>query len=262
MRIDVVTIFPEVFPGPLDAGVIGRGRMRGLLDLVVWDLRAFTDDRHRTVDEPPYGGGAGMVMKAEPILRAVEVIRRAAPSVGGRPAPGPVLLTSPQGRRFTQAQARTLAAAPQLTVLCGRYEGVDERVAAILGAEEVSIGDYVLSGGELPAMVIIEAVGRLVPGVVGEEASVREDSFSAGLLDHPHYTRPADLDGHTVPEVLLSGHHEEIRRWRRREALRRTLARRPDLLDEAALDDEARAWLRELRAQAPDRGAQGSGDRG
>ncbi|HEV2440504.1 MAG TPA: tRNA (guanosine(37)-N1)-methyltransferase TrmD [bacterium] len=246
MRIDVVTIFPEVFPGPLEAGVIGRGRMRGLLDVVVWDLRAFTDDRHRTVDEPPYGGGAGMVMKAEPFLRAVEVIRRAAAS------PGPVLLTSPQGRRFTQGWARTLAAAPRLIVLCGRYEGVDERVAAILGAEEVSIGDYVLSGGELPARVIVEAVGRLVPGVVGEEASVREDSFSEGLLDHPHYTRPADLAGHPVPEVLLSGHHEEIRRWRRREALRRTLARRPDLLDEAALDDEARAWLRELRAERRD----------
>jgi tRNA (guanine37-N1)-methyltransferase len=245
MRIDVVTIFPEVFPGPLEAGVIGRGRMRGLLDVVVWDLRDFTDDRHRTVDEPPYGGGAGMVMKAEPFLRAAGAIRRASP------APGPVLLTSPQGRRFTQAWARALAAVPQLTVLCGRYEGVDERVAAILGADEVSVGDYVLSGGELPAMVIVEAVGRLVAGVVGEEASVREDSFSEGLLDHPHYTRPADLDGHPVPEVLLSGHHEEIRRWRRREALRRTLARRPDLLDEAALDDEARAWLRELRAERP-----------
>ncbi len=241
MRIDVVTIFPEVFPGPLEAGVIGRGRMRGLLEVVVWDLREFTDDRHRTVDEPPYGGGAGMVMKAEPFLRAADAIRRASP------AQGPVLLTSPQGRRFTQAWARALAEVPQLTVLCGRYEGVDERVAAILGADEVSIGDYVLSGGELPAMVIVEAVGRLVPGVVGEEASVREDSFSEGLLDHPHFTRPANLAGHTVPEVLLSGHHEEIRRWRRREALRRTLVRRPDLLDEAALDDEARAWLRELR---------------
>lgn len=245
MRIDVVTIFPEVFPGPLDAGVIGRGRMRGLLDVVVWDLREFTDDRHRTVDEPPYGGGAGMVMKAEPFLRAVDAIRSAAGT------PGPVLLTSPQGDRLTQPWARRIAAMPQLTILCGRYEGVDERVAAILGAEEVSIGDYVLSGGELPAMVIVEAVGRLVPGVVGEAASVREDSFSAGpgLLDHPHYTRPAELAGHAVPEVLLSGHHEEIRRWRRREALRRTLARRPDLLDEATLDDEARAWLRELRAE-------------
>jgi tRNA (guanine37-N1)-methyltransferase len=243
MRIDVVTIFPEVFPGSLDAGVIGRGRERGLLQLVVWDLRAFTNDRHRTVDEPPYGGGAGMVMKAEPFLRAAEVIRGAAAT------PGPVLLTSPQGRRLTQAWARDLARSPQITVLCGRYEGVDERVTAILGAEEVSIGDYVLSGGELAAMVLIEAVGRLVPGVVGEEASVRDDSFSEGLLDYPHYTRPADLEGHTVPPVLLSGHHEEIRRWRRREALRRTLARRPDLIDEAALDDEARAWLRELRAE-------------
>lgn len=257
MRIDVVTIFPDVFPGPLEAGVIGRGRIRGLLEVRVWDLREFTDDRHRTVDEPPYGGGAGMVMKAEPFLRAVDAIRRAVP------APGPVLLTSPQGRRFTQARARALAAAPQLTILCGRYEGVDERVVAILDAEEASIGDYVLSGGELPAMVIIEAVGRLVPGVVGEAASVREDSFSTGLLDHPHYTRPADLAGHAVPQVLLSGHHEEIRRWRRREALRRTLARRPDLLDEAALDEEARAWLRELRAErSADARRDGPRDRG
>jgi tRNA (guanine37-N1)-methyltransferase len=256
MRIDIVTIFPGVFPGPLDAGVMGRGRMRGLLDVRVWDLREFTDDRHRTVDEPPYGGGAGMVMKAEPFLRAVEAIRRASPETG------PVLLTSPQGRRFTQVWARTLAASPRLTVLCGRYEGVDDRVAAILSAEEVSIGDYVLSGGELPAMVIVEAVGRLVPGVVGEEASVREDSFSEGLLDHPHYTRPAVLAGHAVPEVLLSGHHEEIRRWRRREALRRTLARRPDLLDEAALDDEARAWLRELRAERGPDGPQEPGNGG
>ncbi|HEV2358448.1 MAG TPA: tRNA (guanosine(37)-N1)-methyltransferase TrmD [bacterium] len=257
MRIDVVTIFPDVFPGPLDVGVIGRGRQRGLLDLVVWDLRRFADDRHRTVDEPPYGGGAGMVMKAEPFLRAADAIRAASPS-----ARGPVLLTSPQGRRFTQARARALASSPQLTILCGRYEGVDERVAAILGAEEISIGDYVLSGGELPAMVIVEAVGRLVPGVVGEEASVREDSFSAGLLDHPHYTRPADLAGHPVPQVLLSGHHEEIRRWRRREALRRTFARRPDLVDEAALDDEARAWLVELRAERSQGTGDGAGDEG
>jgi tRNA (guanine37-N1)-methyltransferase len=248
MRIDIVTIFPGVFPGPLDAGVIGRGRLRGLLDVRVWDLREFTDDRHRTVDEPPYGGGAGMVMKAEPFVHAVETIRQASS------VPGPVLLTSPQGRRFTQAWARELAAEPHLTILCGRYEGVDDRVAAILGAEEVSIGDYVLSGGELPAMVIVDAVGRLVPGVVGEEASVREDSFSAGLLDYPHYTRPAELAGHAVPEVLLSGHHEEIRRWRRREALRRTLARRPDLVDEDALDDEARGWLAELRAEQAVRG--------
>ncbi len=246
MRIDVVTIFPEVFPGPLGAGILGRAQERGLVELVVWDLRDFTDDRHRTVDEPPYGGGAGMVMKAEPFLRAADAIRAAGPA-----APVSIILTSPQGRLFTQARARELARAPRLAILCGRYEGVDERVVSLLGAEEISIGDYVLSGGELAAMVIIEAVGRLLPGAVGDDASVAEDSFSAGLLDFPHYTRPADLRGRTVPDVLLSGHHDEIRRWRKREALRRTLERRPDLIDEAALDDESRALIEELRAHKP-----------
>ncbi len=244
MRIDVVSIFPEVFPGPLGVGILGRAQERRLLELVVWDLRTFTDDRHRTVDEPPYGGGAGMVMKAEPFLRAAAAIR----AVGPR-EPFPLLLTSPQGRLFTQARARALARLPRIAVLCGRYEGVDERVAELLGAEEASVGDYVLSGGELAAMVIIEAVGRLLPGAVGDDASVAEDSFSASLLDFPHYTRPAELEGRVVPEVLLGGHHEEIRRWRKREALRRTLERRPDLIDEATLDEEARAMLRELRSE-------------
>lgn len=243
MRIDVVTIFPEAFPGPLGVGVLGRGRDLGRIELEVRDLREFTSDRHRTVDDLPYGGGAGMVMKPEPLVRAVEAIRAAHP---GSPT---VILTTPQGERFTQARARALAARPHLIVLCGRYEGVDERVATLLGAEELSIGDYVLSGGELAAMVIIEAVARLVPGVVGDAESVARDSFSEGLLDHPHYTRPATFRGHAVPEVLLSGHHEAVRRWRVREALRRTLLRRPDLIDEAALDPEARALLAELRAR-------------
>ncbi len=244
MRIDVVTIFPEVFPGPLGVGILGRAQERGLLELTVWDLRAFTDDRHRTVDGTPYGGGAGMVMKAEPFLRAVEAIQAIRPGEAF-----PVLLTSPQGRRFTQARARALAREPRLAILCGRYEGVDERVVELLAAEEVSIGDYVLSGGELPAMVIIEAVVRLLPGAVGDDASVAEDSFSRGLLDFPHYTRPAELRRRGVPEVLLSGHHEEIRLWRKREALRRTLDRRPDLIDEATLDEESRLLLDELRSQ-------------
>ncbi len=244
MRIDVVTIFPEVFPGPLGVGIMGRARERRLVDLVVWDLRDFTSDPHRTVDELPYGGGAGMVMKAEPFIGAVEAIRAADPA-----ATGPVLLTTPQGKRFSQARARGLAGLPHLIVLCGRYEGIDERVVELVGAEEISVGDYILSGGELPAMVIIETVARLVPGVVGDAASVACDSFSESLLDHPQYTRPATLRGLAVPEVLLSGHHDAIRRWRAREALRRTLQRRPDLLDEAALDDEMRALLVELRTQ-------------
>ena len=244
MRIDVVTIFPEVFPGPLGAGILGRAQERGLLRLGVWDLRTFSEDRHRTVDDAPYGGGAGMVMKPEPFVRAVETIRTAR-----RDARGPVLLTSPQGALFSQARAQALARLPHLVILCGRYEGVDERVVQVLEAEEVSIGDYVLSGGELAAMVIIEAVSRLLPGVVGDDASVAEDSFSRSVLDYPQYTRPAEFRGRAVPEILLSGHHEEIRRWRKRESLRRTLERRPDLIDEAALDDEARGILDELRSR-------------
>jgi tRNA (guanine37-N1)-methyltransferase len=242
MWIDVVTIFPEVFPGPLGAGILGRAQARGLLRLGVWDLRTFSEDRHRTVDDAPYGGGAGMVMKPEPFVRAVEAIRAARADTRG-----PVLLTSPQGALFSQARAQVLARLPHLVILCGRYEGVDERVVQVLEAEEVSVGDYVLSGGELAAMVIVEAVSRLLPGVVGDDASVAEDSFSQSVLDYPQYTRPAEFRGRTVPEILLSGHHEEIRRWRKRESLRRTLERRPDLIDEAALDDEARGFLRELR---------------
>lgn len=242
MRIDVVTIFPEVFPGPLGVGVLGRARERGILDLRVWDLRDFTADRHRSVDDIPYGGGAGMVMKPEPFVLAVEAIRAFHP--GEPPA---ILLTSPQGRLLTQARARAFAARPHLVVLCGRYEGVDERVAELLGAEEISIGDYVLPGGEVAAMVLIEAVGRLLPGAVGDAESVARDSFSGDLLDYPQYTRPAEFRGRAVPEVLLSGHHEAIRRWRAREALRRTLLRRPEMIDEARLDDEAREILRQLR---------------
>ena len=242
MRVDVVTIFPEVFPGPLAVGVLGRARERGILDLRVWDLRDFTADRHRSVDDIPYGGGAGMVMKPEPFVLAVEAIRAVDPG-----APPAVLLTSPQGRLLTQAQARALAVRPHLVVLCGRYEGVDERVAELLGAEEISIGDYVLPGGEVASMVLIEAVGRLLPGAVGDAESVACDSFSGDLLDYPQYTRPAEFRGRAVPEVLLSGHHEAIRRWRAREALRRTLLRRPEMIDEARLDDEAREILRQLR---------------
>jgi tRNA (guanine37-N1)-methyltransferase len=242
VRIDFVTIFPEAFPGPLGVGVLKRAQDRGLVELAVWDLREFTADRHRSVDDVPYGGGVGMVMKAEPFVQAVEAIRAAHPGEAAT-----VLLTTPQGVRFSQGKAGALAERTHLIVLCGRYEGVDERVVELLGADEISIGDYVLSGGELAAMVVVEAVVRLLPGAVGDAASVADDSFSEGLLDHPQYTRPAIFRGCAVPEVLLSGHHEAIRRWRTREALRRTLLRRPDLLDDAVLDEEARAILGELR---------------
>ena len=239
MRIDVVTIFPEAFTS-LDVSILGRARERGLLTIVVWDLRAFTANRHRQVDDAPYGGGAGMVMKPEPFFAAVEAIQAAVP--GSRPR---VILTSPQGRRFDHRIAQELAKEDHLIVLCGHYEGVDERVRQALVTDELSIGDYVLTGGELPAMVIVDAVARFVPGVVGDPGSVAVDSFAEGLLDHPHYTRPAEFRGMKVPSVLLSGDHEAIRRWRHAQRLRRTLARRPDLLNAEALSEEDRRLLEE-----------------
>ena len=243
MRFDVVSIFPVMIEQALATGVVGRAIDRGTLAVKVHDLRDYTTDRHRVVDDVPYGGGPGMVLKPEPILRALEAVAKIGD--GGR-APY-VVLTSPQGTPFTQAEAERLSK-PHVVLLCGRYEGVDERVRARVD-EEISIGDYVLSGGELPALVIVDAVARLVPGVVGDEQSVVEDSFSRGLLDFPQYTRPAELDNDKVPDVLLSGNHAEIRRWRKRAAVTRTLERRPDLLAGATLDDEERDILRELAAE-------------
>lgn len=240
MKFDIVTIFPRMFDGPTREGITGRAIERGLVDLEVVDLRDFTDDRHRTVDDVAYGGGPGMVLKPAPLVRAVEHLRET------RGEPSAVLLTSPQGRPFSQADAVRLAQLDHVVVLCGRYEGVDERVRDLVATEEISIGDYVLTGGELPALVVLDAVARLQPGAVGDEQSVECDSFSRGLLDYPHYTRPAEFRGAKVPDVLLSGHHEQVRRWRKRQAVARTLARRPDLLAKAELDDEERAIVREL----------------
>lgn len=228
---------------PLAEGIVGRAIRRGVLDVAVHDLREFTTDRHRVVDDVPFGGGPGMVMKPEPLFAAVENIRR----VRGEPAA--IVLTTPDGVRLTHAVAARLARVQHVVVLCGRYEGVDDRVRQGLATEEISIGDYVLSGGELPALVIVDVMARLSQGVVGDEASVTRDSFAGGLLDYPQYTRPAEFRGMTVPAVLLSGHHAEIARWRRREALARTLDRRPDLIDHAELDDADRATLRELQGQ-------------
>jgi tRNA (guanine37-N1)-methyltransferase len=239
MRFDIVTIFPALIEQAVAAGIVGRAIDRGTLSVAVHDLRAFTTDRHRVVDDVPYGGGPGMVLKPEPIGRALDAIEH---DGGGKPL---AVLTSPQGTPFCQAVAARLAAAPRLLIVCGRYEGVDERVRTRID-EEISIGDYVLSGGELAALVIVDAVARLVPGVVGDEQSVAEDSFSRGLLDFPHYTRPAEWNGEKVPEVLLSGNHAAIRRWRQREALARTYLRRPDLLAAASLDEEEQELLREL----------------
>ncbi len=240
MRVDIVTIFPEAF-APLDQSIVKRARERGLLEIVVWDLRSFTTDRHRQVDDTPYGGGAGMVMKPEPFFVAVDAIRAAAPGTTPR-----IILTSPQGERFTQAVAQRLAGESHLIILCGHYEGIDERVREGLATEELSIGDYVLTGGELPAMVVVDAVARFIPGVVGDAQSVEADSFAEGLLDYPHYTRPAEFRGMKVPDVLLSGDHDAIRRWRHAQQLRRTLERRPDLLKADALGEEDRRVLDEF----------------
>jgi len=240
MTFDIVTIFPAMIEQPLAAGIIGRAIDRGTLDVKVRDLRDFTTDRHRVVDDVPYGGGPGMVLKPDPIFRALDAIE------AERGGPLTVILTSPQGRRFTQAEAQRLSGAAHIVLLCGRYEGFDDRVRERV-TEELSIGDYVLTGGELPALVVLDAVARFVPGVVGDEQSVAEDSFTRGLLDFPQYTRPPEIDSLRVPDVLLSGNHAEIRRWRKREALSRTLDRRPDLLDDAVLDDEEMKLLRELK---------------
>jgi tRNA (guanine37-N1)-methyltransferase len=237
MRFDFVTIFPRMFDPLLAEGVIARGVKQGLLDVRVHDLRDFTADKHRSTDDEAYGGGPGMVMLAEPVLRCVE-------SIGG----GHTILTSPQGRRFDQNVAKELADRQWLVFLCGRYEGFDHRVHEALQPDEISIGDFVVSGGELPAMLVADAVGRMIEGVVGNSGSVEEDSFFRGLLDYPHYTRPEELRGMRVPDILLSGHHEKIRRWRKEMALRATLQKRPDLLESAELDDEAREILNRLRA--------------
>ncbi len=221
MRIDVLTIFPGIFESPLRESLLGRAVEAGIVDVRVHDIRDVTTDLHRQVDDEPYGGGPGMVMKPEPLFASVE-------SLGE--GPKRVILLSPAGRRLDQALVRELAAEPWLVLVCGRYEGVDERVVGGLPAEEISIGDYVLSGGEVPAIVLLEAVTRLVPGVVGSEESLERESFETGILDHPHYTRPQEFRGMRVPEVLLSGDHAEVERWRRAAALDKTRRNRPDLL--------------------------------
>jgi tRNA (guanine37-N1)-methyltransferase len=238
MQFDVITIFPRLVDAGLAEGVVGRARERGLIDVRVRNLRDFTTDRHHVVDDVPFGGGPGMVMKPEPFFAAMEAVE------AERGRAGAVVLLTPAGRRFTQEDAGRLASRSPIVLLCGRYEGIDERVRERWVTDEISIGDYVLSGGEIPALVVIDAVSRLVPGVVGDEQSVEGDSFVRGLLDFPHYTRPAEYEGQRVPDVLLSGHHAEIRRWRRQQALRRTWERRPDLLASAPLDEEEQSWLR------------------
>jgi tRNA (guanine37-N1)-methyltransferase len=237
MRIDVVTLFPGMFTGVLSESMLRVARDRGAADVRVADLRDYTEGRHRVADDYPFGGGGGMVLKPEPLFAAVEALR----GPGGH-----VALLCPQGPTFTQADAARLASKTHLVLLCGHYEGVDERVRAHLVDEELSVGDYVLTGGELPAMVVLDAVVRLLPGVLGDPDGAARESFAAGRLDYPQYTRPAEFRGLRVPEVLLSGDHGRIAEWRRREALRRTVVRRPDLLETVPPTREERAWMDEM----------------
>lgn len=243
MQIDIFTIFPEMFPGPLGLSMLGRAQERGLLSLRVHNLREACTDRHRVTDDTPYGGGAGIVMKPEPIFGAVESV------LGTGDDRVPVVLLSPQGRRFDHALAVEYSRLKGFALICGHYEGVDERVRQHLVTDELSVGDYVLTGGELPAMVVVDAVCRLLPGVLGAPGAASNDSFADGLLECPHYTRPPEFRGMTVPAILLSGHHAEIARWRRRESLRRTLQRRPDLLKSLDLSVQDRRTLAELQSE-------------
>jgi len=238
MRFDIITIFPEMFAGVFAAGIISKAVREGRLDLRVHDLRDFATDKHRQVDDRPYGGEEGMVFKPEPVFAAVEAVRGSGDA--------PVYLLSAAGRKFDDGLARKIALQPSVVLICGRYEGVDERVACHLATDEISIGDYVVTGGELPAMVVVDAVSRHIPGVVGKEGSVRRESFADGLLDYPQYTRPREFRGLTVPEVLVSGDHEKIEAWRRRKALEKTRQRRPDLLARLSLSPEDRMLLDEI----------------
>jgi tRNA (guanine37-N1)-methyltransferase len=280
MKADIVTIFPDFFRGPLDYGITRRASEMGLVKIEVHDLRQYTHDKHRTVDDRPFGGGEGMVLKPEPIFECLEPLGLAARDqrLDSRKTPGSakesVIVLSPQGQRFTQKVATELATLDRIVLICGRYEGVDERVTEFLADRELSIGDYILSGGELGAAVIVEAVTRLLPGAVGNEASTRQESFTAhskageatqedefignastcgsgGLLDYPHYTRPAEFRGMTVPEVLINGNHSEIRRWRREQALKKTVKNRPDLIEDAELNDEDCKILTRIRSIGP-----------
>jgi tRNA (guanine37-N1)-methyltransferase len=262
VRFDIITIFPGFFAGIFEHGVVKRAIQGGLLGVSVHDLREFTHDRHRTVDDRPFGGGEGMVLKPEPLAEAVDHLRLA-PSAERAALGETVILLSAQGKKFSQATARALAQTQRVVLLCGRYEGVDERISELVADQELSIGDYVLSGGELAAAVVLDATMRLVPGVLGNDASSENESFgpadgrlqntglnsthgAGGLLDYPHYTRPAEFRGLAVPEVLSSGNHEQIRRWRREQALKKTLRNRPDLLRDAELSAEDRSFLRAL----------------
>jgi tRNA (guanine37-N1)-methyltransferase len=242
MQFDVFTLLPEAFPAYLDSSMLQRARQRALIEVRLHNIRDYARDKHHTTDDMPYGGGGGMVMKPEPVFAAVE-------STLGPRAACPVILLTPQGRVFSQRVAEELSHHNRIALICGRYEGVDERIRRRLATDEISIGDYVLTGGELPALILIDAVARLLPGVLGDPDGASDDSHASGLLEYPHYTRPPDFRGQSVPEILLSGDHARIARWRREQSLLRTLARRPDLLDKADLSKEDRAFLEKAKRE-------------
>lgn len=245
MLIDILTVFPGMFAGPLDESLINRAREKNLLKVQLHNIRDFAEDKHKTVDDTPFGGGGGMVMKLEPLCKALDSIQKQ--DQDGL-ATG-IILTNPQGDRFSQEKAKELSLKHHLVIICGHYKGVDERLKMLLPLEEISVGDYVLTGGEIPAMVIVDAVARLIPGVLGDFESAQADSFFDGILGPPEYTRPAEFKGLRVPEVLLSGDHENVKKWRRKEALKRTLQKRPDLLNWELLSDEEREWMDEFERE-------------
>src|SRR5215216_5148648 len=248
MQFEVFTLLPEIFPPYLEYSILQRAQQKGLIDVRVHNIRDYTHDRHHTTDDTPYGGGGGMVMKPEPVFEAVESVLGS--RISSQPISVPIILLTPQGRVFTQSVAEELARYERVALLCGRYEGVDERIREHLVTDEISIGDYVLTGGELPALIIIDAISRLLPGVLGDPTGAEDDSHSMGLLEYPHYTRPPEFRGWKVPDVLLSGDHGKIEKWRREQALARTFARRPDILEKADLSKEDQKIIEHLKSKS------------
>jgi len=251
MQFEVFTLLPEVFPPYLESSILNRARQKGLIDVRVHNIRDYTHDKHHTTDDTPYGGGGGMVMKPEPVFEAVEsVLGLAAPLSAPPPASNiPIILLTPQGRVFTQRVAEELSRYERIVLVCGRYEGVDERIREYLVTDEISIGDYVLTGGELPALMLIDAISRLIPGVLGDPTGAEDDSHSMGLLEYPHYTKPPEFRGWKVPDVLASGNHAKIDRWRREQALTRTFNKRPDMLEKAELSKSDQKFLEQLKSK-------------
>jgi len=248
MQFEVFTLLPEVFPSYLESSILQRARQRGLIDVRVHNIRDYTHDRHHTTDDTPYGGGGGMVMKPEPVFEAVEAVLGISSSPA-QPTPVPVILLTPQGRVFTQRVAEELSRHERIALLCGRYEGVDERIREHLVTDEISVGDYVLTGGELPALMMIDAISRLLPGVLGDPTGAEDDSHSMGLLEYPHYTRPPEFRGWKVPDILLSGDHAKIEKWRREQALQRTFHKRPDMIEKAELGEKDLKFVEDLKSK-------------